>query len=68
MSEADAEPGLETFAINIFITSSRTSEIADNVNVRSVIEGQPLLNQWMTSKIQCLMVPLAREKSIQSIA
>ena len=43
MSEADAEPGLETFAINIFITSSRTSEIANNVNVRSVIEGQPII-------------------------
>ena len=43
VSEADAPPGQDIFALNIFITSSRTSEIANNVNVGSVIRGQPII-------------------------
>ena len=43
VSEADAEPGLETFSLNIFNTSLRTSEIRYYVNIRSVIEGQPII-------------------------
>ena len=43
VSEADAPPGGEFFTLEIFITSLRTSEDAYRVGVRSVIEGQPII-------------------------
>ena len=43
VSEAQAPPGEDRFTIDILITSLRTSEIIYEVGVRSVIEGQPII-------------------------
>ena len=43
VSEADAPPGEEFIDLNILITSLRRSEIPYFVGVRSVIEGQPII-------------------------
>ena len=43
VSEAQAPPGEDRFTIDIFIISLRTSEIIYEVGVRSVIEGQPII-------------------------
>ena len=43
VSEAQAPPGEDRFTIDILITSLRTSEIDYEVGVRSVIEGQPII-------------------------
>ena len=42
VSEADAPPG-DQFVLDIPITSLRTSEIAYSVQIRSIIEGQPII-------------------------
>ena len=44
VSEADVPPGEEFFNLEIFITSLRISEIFYPVGVRSVIEGQPIID------------------------
>ena len=43
VSEGDTLPGHDQFVIDIIITSMRTSEIAYTVGIRSVIEGQPII-------------------------
>ena len=43
VSEADALPGEEFIVLEIFITSLRISEIPYRVGVRSVIEGEPIV-------------------------
>ena len=43
VSEAQAPSGDDRFTIDILITSLRTSEIIHRVGVRSVIEGQPII-------------------------
>ena len=43
VSEADAPPGEDLFDLDTLITSLRRSEIAYPVGVRSVIDGQPII-------------------------
>ena len=43
MSEDDAPPRYDRFDISIFVTTLRRSEIAYTVGIRSVIEGQPII-------------------------
>ena len=53
VSEADAPPGQDSIKLSILITSLRRSEIAYFVGVRSVIEGQPIIEP--TDNIQNIM-------------
>ena len=43
VSEADAPPGEDGFVLDILITSIRPSEVVYPFIVRSVIEGQPII-------------------------
>ena len=44
VSEADAPPGEDRFVLDILITSIRPSEVVYPFIVRSVIEGQPIID------------------------